>query len=570
MEKKAVFDIETDNWIDYIVLGFFDGNETTFHETPGSFLDRIDRKQYNGWTFYAHNGGRFDFLFLMDEIERRGWQYKLIESGSGIAAMIIKTKKGYTLNFQDSYALLPASLKKLSDSFQPAHRKQDFDHEKKKKINAQLLRYLENDCLCLYEILSIYYAQEFVTGRAVTYAGQALQTFKDKFLDAESEIYTMPDDDEREFRRRYYAAGRCEVFKGAGRDLFYYDINSSFPAAMTEEMPAGEYRHVTRYHAGLIGFYEIETNIPDMYAPPLLMKGKDKNYFPIGSGRFYVSSATLEYLRREMGLRPRIIGGIVFSKKEYVFNEYVNYFYSMKKQAQRRGDTVKTYLAKLLLNSLYGKLGQNRYGETIETYRGQSEFSIFDEDRALVSVLRRSNSEFILPYLAAYITDIARLNHYKLMQQRPDSLYYVDTDSLITSARMETGSGLGQLSLKAKIKKAVFLNSKEYAFIDSSGQETVVLKGFDSERFTFDDLKGALEKRSKLEQKKIKILSYRECLQGRSSSRVAGRFLRVVEETKAVKSVYDKRHVLPPAPGQYPHGNPIFETRPLNTKEIKK
>ena len=111
----------------------------------------------------------------------------------------------------------------------------------------------------------------------MTIASQALDTFKNRFLD-NGYITKMKLKDENYFRENFYSGGRVEVFKGYGENVNVYDVNSLFPHSMLNEMPCGEYVKVREYKKGMIGFYEIEMNFPvSEYISPLLLKTDKKN-----------------------------------------------------------------------------------------------------------------------------------------------------------------------------------------------------------------------------------------------------------------------------------------------------
>lgn len=93
---------------------------------------------------FAHNGGRFDFLFLQDYFTP--WNSIRIINGR-IA--------GFRLNdclFRDSFLILPTALRSFKKD------KIDYSifekHERTKAVNAKKIeKYLENDCRYLHELV---------------------------------------------------------------------------------------------------------------------------------------------------------------------------------------------------------------------------------------------------------------------------------------------------------------------------------------------------------------------------------------------------------------------------------
>ena len=569
--RYGVFDIESNEWVKFEVMGCFDGQEYKKFTSVKKFLDHIDSKGYDGFRWYAHNAGRFDDLFLLADLLSRNYDVKIVPRQSRIIAIRVKTSRcSYTIC--DSYALLPDSLKRLSTAFQVEHQKKEHDVSgHNSKHDKRLLQYLENDCLCLYEVLQKFFQSDFVAQPQLTIASQALNTFRNFFVP--HSLYRINLADEDIFRSDFYSGGRVEVYKGAGT-VNTYDVNSLYPFVMLQEMPTGHMKHTSRFERGKIGFYKVEIlSTPDWYISPLLIKRK-KNYFVNGRGEYFLSSATLEYLKKEFGIRFKVLQGYVFPSREDLFTEYVQTFYQMKRE--NKGNA-KYIIAKLFLNSLYGKMGQMRWHETIvpikeamkrsRKHPGDDRFAFTSvdglEDYGLVMVKEETRSKFICPYIAAYITELARLHHFKLMMEHPGSMYYCDTDSLFTTARYKTGTGLGELSFEGRFEY-IGLSPKNYALKNvEDGSEEIAFKGFSADEFSFSDFRKAQQGKKVLKQTTTRPLSFTEAKdwgKRKDTSGLlvnAGRFLKSVSVTKQITGTYDKRQVLPSA-------RFVFDTKPFN------
>jgi hypothetical protein len=220
-----------------------------------------------------------------------------------------------------------------------------------------------------------------------------------------------------------------------------------------------------------------------------------------------------------------------------------------------------------MLNSLYGKFGQMRWKETVEVWTPETQnFLQFENDFGLVLTLKKSHSKFILPYLAAYITDLARLQHFQYMMQVEKQMYYCDTDSLFCSKRMPAavvGKEIGKLHYEGEYE-GYFLAPKSYA-VRNATHELVKFKGFDSTQFSFSDFK---RRTKELTTEKEQVLSFRQCLNLEATRqrgtqtrmnivRERGRFLKVQLQKKRVRVEYDKRRVFNDA-------HFMFDTEPLH------
>lgn len=554
----GVFDIETNNWIDFEMLGFFDGTQYKLFTSVRRFLNFIDSRSYKGWRFYAHNGGKFDTLFLLKDIFDLGWKVRIIERGGRVIALYCTTRK---TNFVilDSFALLPQSLKSLGIAFDVEHKKIDLDVSKgTSRYSERDKKYLENDCYCTFEVLSAFFSSAYIAHPQITIASQSLDTFRSLFL--EGDLRRMKLEDEIFFRNHWYSGGRVEVYKGKGENLYSYDINSLYPYAMQQEMPCGDMIETRSYQEGRIGFYNVWLKaLPEFYISPLLIKRRNgssySNYYVNGPGEYFLSSNTLEVLRKDFGVQYQVLSGYYFKERKAILQDFVKTFYKLK--SENKGNALYI-ISKLMLNSLYGKFSQTRWKQSVESWSPElKDYIAFDNDFGLVLVEKQSRSKFILPYLGAYITDLARLYHWELMQQHEKKIFYCDTDSLFSSVPFSSrvGTEIGELSFLGKWN-GVFLAPKSYAL--KNGRETkIVFKGFSAEEFRFLDFERALRNRTPLEMEKERILSYRECLYRKGEIlRERSPFLKMVKTKKRATLTYDRREVIP----SMKFG---FETRPF-------
>lgn len=221
-----------------------------------------------------------------------------------------------------------------------------------------------------------------------------------------------------------------------------------------------------------------------------------------------------------------VLEGIIFEKGTNVFNDYVDFFYELKDKAQREKNKGLRSLAKLLLNSLWGKLGQRSYpskewisdisrldyvSKRLEEGVFQLKNLYYTAEKVWVEYfehtdfnnLRETNIQ-----LAAFVSMWGRITlHKKVLDEHGQRVLYCDTDSGIVYIRGGTddneklekyiGNGLGKLVdeidgmvegkgfTKPYIKQVVFVAPKTYA-LDIECFETkkhyfkVVCKGFEA------------------------------------------------------------------------------------------
>lgn len=145
--KVYVIDCETDPFLfgrepKPFIWGCFDGETFQTFEDAESLLQELFDKRA---VVFAHNGGRFDFLFLQDYFT----PYSAIRIINGRIA-------SFKINdclFRDSFLVLPTALK--------TYKKDKIDYSifergvrNRPENMAQILKYLEGDCRYLHELVS--------------------------------------------------------------------------------------------------------------------------------------------------------------------------------------------------------------------------------------------------------------------------------------------------------------------------------------------------------------------------------------------------------------------------------
>ena len=566
----ATFDIESRNWIVFVVLGLFDGKQYREFRTMRGFINFLrDAPLDFPREIFAHYGGKFDFMFVLREAAKHK-DLKIenfIPRGSSILSMdLVFNDKKFTL--RDSSALLSFKLKTLTDSFDVPVKKGEWNHTKTKKWSKELSAYLKSDVLGLYQVLKKFESQPIIetSGMATTTASQALRVFRTHFLEREIFADTSKNKTEsvEEFSRRAYFGGRTEIFRPLTKSPIYeYDVNSLYPYVMRENLfPVGAGFFTKTYRKNSLGIYRAIATVPKTeFIPCLGVMLKNKYLFPVGTFEGYWTSIEIEYAK-SLGYDFKILNGVFFMESEKIFSRYINYFYDIRKRT--KSDSVENITAKLMMNSLYGRFGLNPKKEGIsydlragvipqyEVKVGHRTIEIYREEVEL--------STFSKVAIAAFVTAYARIYmHQKFYTPYADSLYYTDTDSIFVTRELPSGINLGEMKLVREYNEgACFLLPKTYV-AKSSDYIKQVMKGFPKDKikdFSLEDFEQALE--GELKRLKVKIgpkfASFKQAIQKK-------KFLTMTDNgEKQLRSQYSKRIILKTKTGEY-------TTRPITIGE---
>lgn len=292
---------------------------------------------------YAHNGGHFDFFYLMEEIKN----HPVFVINNRIVRCFIQCKYGLH-ELRDSYAAVPESLGK--------YKKDDIDYHKLRRENREsnkneIIQYLRGDTTYLRELM-IGFRKEF--GDKITIGSAAIQQLKKRH-----KVATLTGTNYERIHSRYYYGGRTETLsKGIHRGKFLsYDVNSMYPFVMKN------YLHPVGAEMAIGNTISDDTFF-------VTATGYARGCFPHRSEdhgltfphRLDTYSVTIHEYRAAIDLGlfdcERIDETIDFSNSA-TFETFVDEFYAKRLAAIAKGDLLGKIFYKLILNSAYGKLSAN-------------------------------------------------------------------------------------------------------------------------------------------------------------------------------------------------------------------
>lgn len=454
---------------------------------------------YAGHYIYAHAGGSFDFLHLMQHLlklsQQNEYELEIVPVSCSIQAIRIKHRR-HVWTFLDSYKLIPLSLAKASQSFGGVTKLADHDLDMHES-DGRWSKYLRLDCISLFEVLQRFHAivEGELSGEVgVTAAATAMRTFRRGYMKAPIERVQ----EEHDFVRAGYYGGNTQAFIKHGKGLHYYDINSSYPAAMKGAIPQSLIGVFEReeppgqaWEVGL-GFCDVLVSI-DSDHPCLPYRDPETGrlLFPRGTFRGTWSSEELAYAIEHHNCVILKWYRSVWYSKSYALSGYVDALYKYRDKSLANYDDGVALVAKLLLNSLYGKFGMKTLRERIvilqpmqvppEDARPASS----DPDCDVWYIEEETDADYIIPQIAATITARARIQLQRIIDAaaKRGIVAYCDTDSVITTADLSDlcGSELGAVKDEGSgdTFEGWFLQPKLYKLVNErTGESKVAMKGY--------------------------------------------------------------------------------------------
>jgi len=594
LQKYAVFDIETFKWVNPYYVGFFNGEvykEFNGENCINDFLKESIRHKYRTFKIYAHNGGKFDFNFLVEKLKFSNRKVDFLMRGSTCVQLSVyhnnavdedgNLKSRNCTKFVDSYTLLPYALDKLTKDFNVEHKKLNFMDNQKDKKDYQYLyelykqrdkrftNYAKNDCLGLYEVIKKFYnlIEKENGDVGLTLASTSLKTFKKSCLKHSLKMTTQKVNDEMKLG---YYGGRTEIFKMYLPDGKYYcyDVNSLYPYVMrNNEFPITTPILIKNPSKTMVlesyGITKCRVKAPDNLDIPLLpYRFKNKLYFPIGIFEGYWDNSLLK--------KADELGYKIYPEKMFtfetgkIFKEYVDKFYSLKQKSVK--DTAPYIIAKLLLNSLYGKFAQSQDSDMIMKIPDINKkdleiIDVIDFDYGLYKVKSESKGTHFIPQISIHVTALSQLelySHFEKIKDKGGFVAYCDTDSLFTDIKLPISNKLGDLGLEYKFMRGYFLLPKTY-YVVLDKKNKVKAKGFIKDfqdKLTESSYKKALLKN---DYSDFVMESEDDFNTMKTSYRRHHTFISVDKRKKSIKHKYDKRKIIKD-----------YNTKPKNIKDIIK
>jgi hypothetical protein len=425
---------------------------------------------------YFHNL-KFDGSFIVNYLLKAGfeWTHKEKSKNHGHAktfsTMISNMGQWYMVDIcygykgrkklhtviYDSLKKLPFPVKTIAKAFNLPIMKGDIDYKLYRPVGWEITpeenEYIYGDIFIVASALEMQFEQGLTS---MTTGSDSLNGFKDiitkpnfqKFFPVLSKVI----DDQI---RKAYRGGFTwvnDVFKG--RELgegLVFDVNSLYPAMMylnylpygTPEKFDGEYVHNETYPL-YIQTISCSFELKPGHIPTIQLK-KNARYGEneyIKSSKheietLHVTNVDLALIREHYDLYEETYhGGYMFKQKNNLFKEFIDYWMDIKINST---GAIKQ-LAKLMLNSLYGKFASNPIVTSKIPYLkedGSNGFKMpivegeFEEKNGrLIAKIDEELKDPVYTAMGCFITAYARDYTIRTAQKCFDRIAYCDTDSI--------------------------------------------------------------------------------------------------------------------------------------------
>ena len=407
-------------------------------------------KKYDNYKVYIHNLSRFDGIFLLKILANLGECNPIIHDDKIIS--ISFKYKDYDITFKDSQQMLNVSLRSLGKSFGVDVLKGYFPYDFVNKDNLdyigiipdfkyfvnishdeydgitsynwnlknEAIKYCENDCISLYQIILkfnelIFEQFKINIHKYPTLSSLAFAIYRSSFMENDL-IPQLSGQIEKDIRQSY-TGGAVDMYIPENKEnnnVYAYDVNSLYPSVMNNsDMPIGKPTlfegNIRNFNKDAFGFFYCKVITPEFLDHPIIqthIKTEDgiRSVAPLGTWSDMIFSEEMDNAKK-YGYKFEILWGYSFERKN-IFKDYVNTLYKLRLEYPKSDPL--NLIAKLLLNSLYGRFGMIDSFPTIEIVNNNDVLDIIDEFKndEIKNIIELGNKSMII-----YRTHQANINN---------------------------------------------------------------------------------------------------------------------------------------------------------------
>lgn len=407
---------------------------------------------------YFHNLG-FDGSFIMDYLERSGWNWvadrkergnrsytTVISDANQVYCIELWFTPSENVKIMDSLKIVPLSIKQMAKSYKLPILKGELDYtayrEPGHEITDEEKAYIRNDVQIAAMVMGLFLSEGLTK---MTAGSNALADYKKMRGGHKGFRYLFPllSDEEDALIRKAYRGGFTYVnpkFQGKriGEGIVF-DVNSLYPSVMNacdgQLLPYGKPMWFdgepkpTDGYPLWVGVVTCSFKVKPDHIPCIQLKGnfrfKQTEYIERSNGEvtFAVTNVDWDLINQQYDVKHvDWLGGYLFHGIDVAFKEYVGKWIDVKNRATVEENTGQRQIAKLMLNSLYGKFATRT---TVYSRRPE----LVDGVLRYVDLEPEQREPVYLP-VGVFVTAHARYKTITSAQSVYDRFIYADTDSL--------------------------------------------------------------------------------------------------------------------------------------------
>ena len=401
---------------------------------------------------------KFDGEFLLHELFRQGFTHnednrKLRENE--FSTLISDTRLFYeiricygwreknnrTVTIQDSLKVLPFSVDKVAKAFNLPIDKLTIDYEavraKDYTATDEEIKYLYHDCKIVGDALKT--LQEQGMDR-MTAASNSLAAYK-QMVDKKRfrkifPVLACDADIRKSYRGGYVYVNPLYQGKEVA-DGLVFDVNSLYPSRMRNcKIPMGEPKRFEgayvkdKVYDLYVQYIRVQFKLKERHVPTIQIKKSSRfaeHEYVCDSGDEEVilclTSIDLEiFLEHYDVFNLEYLFGYKFRSSNRLFTDFVDYWMKVKVDSEVAGNAGMRTLAKLIMNSLYGKWAVSPDVASSLPY--------YEDGLVRYQITPFEEREPLYIPAASFITAHARALTIKAIQANYDRFLYADTDSI--------------------------------------------------------------------------------------------------------------------------------------------
>lgn len=437
-----------------------------------------------------------------------------------------KVDKHHTnkVEFFDSLKIFPNfSVERIAQAFNLPIKKLKIDYKKYRPVGYKLdeseIDYIRNDVEIMARALKEMFARKLTR---MTIASNAMKNFRDHFVGFRKKYPELAPEVDKDIRKSYRGGFTYvnDIWKekNIGKGIVL-DVNSLYPSCMISPYPLpygqpvlyeGKYEKdkvYPLYVQSITCSFDIKPNkIPSIqiknslsFIPNEYIKSSKDELVTL-----YLTKPDFELFMEQYDVHNITYnGGWKFKSATGNFDEYINFWTEQKIKAGKEGNAPLRAISKLLLNSLYGKLGVSG--------KARQKAPVLTDGVVKFTLLPEEDRSTLYVACASYITSYGRnrtirtaqaVSDYTREKYGEDRFYYADTDSIhagITNEDLQAlkdiiqidDFNLGCWAKEAEFTRAIYIRQKCYIEeIDGKTHVTVAgLPKYLAPLITFDNFR---------------------------------------------------------------------------------